>query len=51
VLELPKAAPAVADEEEEGPKAPWHFKLMLWCLVIYLGWRGVQGVEWLASHI
>jgi hypothetical protein len=27
-----------ADEE----KAPWHFKLMVVVLVIYLGWRFVQ---------
>jgi hypothetical protein len=29
-----------ADEE----KAPWHFKLMIAVLVVYLGWRFVQMV-------
>lgn len=33
---------------ELGPpvKAPWHFKLLVVSVVIYLGWRGWQGVEW-----
>jgi hypothetical protein len=26
----------------EKAKVPWHFKLMLVALVIYLGWRFVQ---------
>jgi len=28
-------------------KAPWHFKLLLGSLTIYLGWRGWQGITWL----
>ncbi len=28
-------------------KAPWHFKLLLGSLTIYLGWRSFQGVAWL----
>jgi len=28
-------------------KAPWHFKLLVVALVIYLGWRAWQGVAWL----
>jgi hypothetical protein len=31
----------------EDPKAPWHFKVLLAAVVLYLGWRAVQGVEWL----
>jgi hypothetical protein len=27
---------------EELPKVPWHFKLMLGLLLVYLGWRFVQ---------
>ena len=31
---------------EQG-RAPWHFKLLVVALVLYLGWRGWQGVDWL----
>jgi hypothetical protein len=31
------AAAAAADE-----KAPWHFKLMIVALIVYLGWRIVD---------
>jgi hypothetical protein len=41
--------PGPGEKEGEAPKAPWHFKLMLLALTIYLGWRGVQGVVWLFS--
>ena len=33
------------------PKIPWHFKLLVLAIVVYLGWRAVQGVAWLADHI
>jgi hypothetical protein len=32
-------------EEELGP-VPLHLKIMGVALVVYLGWRFVQGVEW-----
>ena len=28
-------------------KAPWHFKLMIAAIVLYLGFRAAQGIEWL----
>jgi hypothetical protein len=28
-------------------KVPWHFWILVAALVIYLGWRLVQGIEWL----
>ncbi len=31
---------------EEG-KVPWHFKLMIVALALYLGWRLLQLVLWL----
>ena len=31
----------------EHRRAPWHFKLMLVALVLYLGYRAYQGVVWL----
>jgi hypothetical protein len=30
------------DGDEQGPGAPWHFKLMIAALAIYLGYRAVQ---------
>ena len=38
-------------EETEAPAAPWHFKVLLICLVVYLAWRGVQGIGWLAHRL
>jgi hypothetical protein len=31
---------------KEG-KAPWHFKLLVLALVLYLGWRLVDMVRWI----
>jgi hypothetical protein len=36
VIEGP--APPAADDE----KTPWHFKLMVAALVVYLGWRFIE---------
>jgi hypothetical protein len=33
---------ARGDGEEDQAKAPWHFKLLMVGLVLYLGWRLVQ---------
>ena len=27
-------------------RVPWHFWLLLGALVIYLGWRLIQGIAW-----
>jgi len=35
--------------EEPDAKIPWHFWLLVIALVIYLGWRLVQGIGWLLS--
>ncbi|MEO5680841.1 MAG: hypothetical protein ABIS47_14365 [Acidimicrobiales bacterium] len=43
--------PTPAEEADEGVRAPWHFKVLLFGLTIYLAWRGVQGVEWLAHRL
>ena len=37
--------PGDGDELEED-STPWHFKLMMIVLVLYLLWRGYQLVEW-----
>lgn len=44
----------VADlkEANQAPvKAPWHFWLMVIALVLYLGWRVVEGVIWIFDKI
>lgn len=34
--------PKVTDGTEDEDKAPWHFKLLVGALVVYLGWRFFQ---------
>jgi hypothetical protein len=53
---LPTKAAAEPGADEAIPrtgsgKAPWHFKVLLLVLVVYLAWRAVQGVEWVAHHL
>ena len=35
------------DAEADDTKIPWHFWLLVIALVIYLGWRLVQLIQWL----
>ena len=38
----------VATKTDHRPRrAPWHFKLMVVAVCGYLGWRLIQGVDWL----
>jgi hypothetical protein len=37
-------------EPEEIPPIPFHLKLLGVALVVYLGYRFFQGVEWLIHH-
>jgi hypothetical protein len=37
------------DGQSESVKAPWHFKLLLLALVIYLGWRLIQIIGWIVT--
>jgi hypothetical protein len=40
-------APARGDgSPARAEKAPWHLKLLVGAAAVYLGWRLVQGVEW-----
>lgn len=43
----------VADPHAGEPAAevPWHFKLMVVLVVLYLGWRLVEGVAWVADRL
>jgi len=39
-INLRRLANGLADDDEA--KAPWHFKLLVVALCVYLGWRVVQ---------
>ena len=32
-------------------KAPWHFKLLMAAVALYLGFRAVQGVDWVLERL
>lgn len=39
------------DLDEHVPhRITWKFRLFLVASVVYLGWRGYQGVSWLVHH-
>ena len=35
------------DDETDQSSMPWHFKLLVLALVVYLGWRFVQLIGWI----
>ncbi len=37
--------------ERERRPIPWYFKLMIVATIVYLGYRGYQGVAWIAAHV
>jgi hypothetical protein len=37
--------------DDEEPKAPWHFKVLVGLAGLYLGWRAVEGVIALVGAI
>lgn len=37
--------------ETAAPSAPWHFKVLLGATLLYLGWRLVEGVVWVAERL
>jgi hypothetical protein len=49
------ARPGPADEAhaDDGDKrvVPWHFWVLVVALVIYLGWRLIQGIGWVSRHL
>ena len=45
------AAKSEAEQEEELPKIPWHLWLLAAALAVYLGYRALQGVEWLLGAV
>ncbi len=36
--------------EDDDYHAPWHFKLAVGAIVVYLGYRAWQGLDWLWQH-
>lgn len=36
---------------DEQPEVPWHFKLLVLATILYLLYRAVQGVVWLAGRL
>ena len=44
-------APAAGGAATTATKVPWHFWLLVVALAVYLCWRAVQGIGWLAGHL
>jgi len=42
-----RAAASEADDDEDLPAIPWHLWLLAAALAVYLGYRAMQGIEWL----
>jgi hypothetical protein len=38
------------EELTDNVPVPWHLKLLLASAAIYLGWRVLQGIEWIADR-
>lgn len=45
----PTCGRTIADTVET-PGVPWHFKLLLVAVVLYLGFRAWQGVAWVLDR-
>jgi hypothetical protein len=45
------ATPDAEDDEEELPPIPWHLWLLAAALAVYLGYRAMQGIEWLLGAV
>ncbi len=39
------------DDDEDLPPIPWHLWLLAGALAIYLGYRAMQGIEWLIGVV
>jgi uncharacterized paraquat-inducible protein A len=35
----------------QAPGAPWHFKLLVAAVALYLGFRAWQGLEWVVNRL
>jgi len=46
----PRAEGEPTAEDEIGP-VPLHIKVLGVALVVYLGWRFIQGIEWIVQRL
>lgn len=46
----PQCGTALAERRERA-KVPWHFWLFAGSAFVYLGWRLLQGVDWVVQHL
>ena len=51
VSSSPAEEPAKADGDEEPVTTPWHFKALVGLTAVYLGYRFVQGIEWVVHKL
>jgi hypothetical protein len=42
---------AGSEAEEEKVRAPWHFWVLVAAVVLYLGWRLIQGIVWVIQQL
>ncbi|HKY13822.1 MAG TPA: hypothetical protein VJM33_02785 [Microthrixaceae bacterium] len=40
-----------SDADEEKVRVPWHFWVLVTGVVLYLGWRLVQGIIWVLHQL
>lgn len=45
------ATPETVDDPDVATGAPWHFKALIGITAVYLGYRAMQGIFWVAHHI
>lgn len=43
-------ASARGEELADSVPVPWHLKLLLVAAAVYLGWRLIEGIAWLADR-
>jgi hypothetical protein len=42
---------ATTAEADADAKAPWHFWVLVVAVVVYLGWRLIQGIAWVVQQL
>lgn len=47
----PECGRIIAKPSEVDGHTPWHFKLLVFALVVYLGFRFLQGAVWLVHRL
>ena len=45
------SCPTCGREIAAPAKTPWHFKLLMAAVALYLGFRAVQGVDWVLDRL